>query len=106
MKANSLTTGMMTTGTTTTGTTMTTAECRWRKLGGLGGCLISEKTMMSMTPKGVASVRRRGRNAKVMMIGKRIKATAATLRGKARGMGGKLDLKLLPPLPLLPRGGG
>jgi hypothetical protein len=47
-------------------------------------------------PPGVASARRRERNAKVMMIGKRIEATAATVRGKARGMGGKLDLMMLP----------
>ena len=61
--------------------------------------MISEKTKMSTTttmPPGVASARRRGWNAKVMMIGKRIEATAAAVRGKARGMGGKLDLMMLP----------
>ncbi len=31
-----------------------------------------------------------------MMIGKRIEATAVTVRGKARGMGGKVDLIMLP----------
>ncbi len=45
---------------------------------------------------GVASARRRGRNAKMMMIEKIIEATAAMVRGKARGMCGKLDLMMLP----------
>ncbi len=52
-------------------------------------------TTRTMLP-GVASVRRRGWNTKVMIIGKRIEAMAVRVRGKARGMGEKLDLMMLP----------